>query len=216
MHLSLWWNSIFGNQCRDEFPLIFVHYYYPGCIWALGWSYNVLAQPGIQTSMHFPHSCLGIVWCSKYTGFSVVGIVCFMRSQYPRSSSCKEKTSLLLWTRLMNQLCWSQINLASFLMFNWKGSLSNSFSKLNSAEFVSGQGSNSGLSILGLSGWMGPASIWQLLMSIRWGGTAWKPTKVLLPSWFIFGLHSISSHSAWNNSAANKGVWSIHYTCWCL
>ena len=52
---------------------------------------------------------------------------------------------------------------------------------------------------------MGPASTWQLLVLISWGGTGWKPTEMLSPSQFIFALYSISSHSASNNSAANKG-----------
>ena len=152
-------------------------------------------------------SCLGIVQCSKYTGLSVVvGIVCLMRSQYPRSSSCKEKTSLLSCTKLMKWLCWSHINLASFLMFSWKGCWSNSFWKLNSAELVSGLGPNSGFSISGLLDWMGPTSTWLLLMSISWGGTGWNPTEMLLPSWFIVTLYSVALHSTSNNSAANKAV----------
>ena len=95
--------------------------------------------------------------------------------------------------------------LASFPMFNWKGSQSNSSLKLKFAELVSGLGPHSGLSTLGLSGWMGHASTWQLLVSISCGGTGWNPTEMLSPSQFIIALHFISLHSASNSLAANKG-----------
>ena len=173
-----------------------------------------------QVSGHFCTSCwscLGIVWCGKYTGLLViVGMVCLMRLKYPRSSSHKEKTSLFSYTRLRKWFCWSHINLASFPMFSWKGSWSILFLKLNSVELVSGLGPNSGFSILGLLDWMGLASTWLLLVSISWEGTGWNPTEMLLPSWFIFVLYPISSHSTSNNLAANKGcLIYIHYTCWC-
>ena len=153
-----------------------------------------------QVSRHLctsPWSCLGILWCSKYTGLSaVVGIMCFMRSQYPRSSSCKEKTSLLSSTL---------VKLASFLMLSWKGSWSISVLKSNSVELVSSLGQNSGFSILGLVGWMGPASTLQLLVLISWGGTGWNPIEMLSHSWSIVALYSVSLHSTSNSSAANKG-----------
>ena len=205
-HLLPQWNLIYSNQCIDEFALISCTLLLPWCVWAFRWSNNAVYS---QVSRHLctsPLSCLGIVWCGKYTGLSViVSIICLIRSQYPRSSSCKEKTSLLSCTRSMKWLCWSHVKLASSPVLSWKGSQSISFLKSKSVEMVSGLGPNSGFSISGLVGLMGPASTWQLLVSVSWVGTGWNPIEMLSPSQSMVALYSISVHSASYNSAASKG-----------
>ena len=188
-HLLPWWNLIYGNQCTDEFPPNFL------CTTttcdAYGLSDGQIMPWCNQVSRHLhtsPWSCLGIVQCGKCTVLSViVSIIFCMRSQYPRSSLCKEKTSLLLYTRSMKFLCWSHVKLASFPMLSWKGNQSISFLQSKSVELVPSLGPNSGFSISGLVGWMGSASTWQLLVLISWGGTGWNLIVMLSPScWPIF------------------------------
>ena len=159
-----------------------------------------------QVSRHLctsPWSCLGIVQCGKYTGLSViVSIVCFIRLQYARSSLCKEKTSLLSYTRFMKWFCWSHVKLTSFPMLSWKGSWSISFLiKICGIDVWS----NSGFSISGLVGWMGHVSTSQLLVLISWGGTGWNPVEISSPFQSMVALYSISLHSTSNSLAANKG-----------
>ena len=58
---------------------------------------------------------------------------------------------------------------------------------------------------LGLVGWMGPASTWQLLASVSWGGIGWNQIVMFSLSQAIVALYVIESHSASYISAANKG-----------
>ena len=152
-----------------------------------------------------PWSCLGIVQCGKDTGLSSH---CWYHMFYEVTIFqvfTLYEDLLVVINQIDKMLCWYHIKLVSFPMFSWKGSQSISFLQLKSVELVSDLGPNLGFSILGLMSWVGPASTWQLLVSISCGGTGWNLIEMLSPSWSIVALYSFSVHSASYNSAANKG-----------
>ena len=83
-----------------------------------------------------PCNCLSIVWLGRYMGLSmVVGIVWVIWSQYPRSSSCNEKTSWLSYIISRNMDCYSLSNGASSQHSRGMGDTS-SACKLKSGEWL--------------------------------------------------------------------------------
>ena len=73
----------------------------------------------------------------------LVEIVWVNLLQYPKSSSCNEKTSWLLYIKLIN-LAWFSLCKGTSPKLSLKGRCSTSFWKLKSATSVLGQGPNVG------------------------------------------------------------------------